>query len=132
MGYYHVPVVKTADEKVEEKAAEETPAKPVVVAPYTYAGYHPYTYGYHPYAYNYVKPYTYYANSGGAVHIVKKREAEAEAEADPNAWYGYGYGYRPYYGYGYRSAYYHPYSYGHYGGYYGGYRGYYGSYYYGK
>merc|ERR1712156_656600 len=26
----------------------------------------------------------YYANSGGAVHIVKKREAEAEAEADPN------------------------------------------------
>merc|ERR1712036_127473 len=115
MGYYHVPAVKAAEVKVEEKAAEETETKPVVVAPYTYAGYHPYTYGYHPYAYNYVKPYTYYANSGGAVHIVKKREAEAEAEADPNAWYGYA-GYHPYtYGYGY----------GYYGGYYGGYRGYY-------
>ena len=43
------------------------------MAPYTYAGYHPYTYGYHPYAYNYVKPYTYYANSGGAVHIILSR-----------------------------------------------------------
>merc|ERR1712156_921304 len=91
--------------------------------PYYYGGYHyPYAYNYAPVAHAAVKPYTYYANSGGAVHIVKKREAEAEAE--PNAWYGYGYGYRPYWGYGYRSAYYHPYSYG-YHGVYGGYREYY-------
>merc|ERR1712156_390334 len=127
---YVLPTVKAAeeprDEVVEAKAAE--PAKPVVYThPYVYGGVHyPYAYNYAPVAHTVVKPYTYYANSGGAVHIVKKREAEAEpeAEADPNAWYGYGYGYRPYWGYGYRSAYYHPYSSG-YRGYYGGYRGYY-------
>merc|ERR1712010_394042 len=80
-----------------------------------------------------VKPYTYYANSGGAVHIVKKREAEAEAEpeaeADPQAWYAYS-GYHPYaYGrhYGYAGYRYSPYTYGYrYGGYpyYSGYHGY--------
>merc|ERR1711878_152536 len=59
-----------------------------------------------------VKPYTYYANSGGAVHIVKRdaeAKPEAEAEASPESWY-YGY-------YG------HPYRWG---GYYGGWGGYYG------
>ena len=126
---YVVPTVKAADEKVEEEVVEAKEVKkPVVYThPYYYGGYaglhYPYAYNYAPVAHTVVKPYTYYANSGGAVHIVKKREAEAEpeAEADPNAWYGYGYGYRPYWGYGYRSGYYHPYSYG----YWGGYRGYY-------
>merc|ERR1712165_129933 len=127
---YVLPTVKAAEEKAEEPVVEAKAAevKPVVYThPYLYGGIHyPYAYNYAPVAHTVVKPYTYYANSGGAVHIVKKREAEAEpeAEADPNAWYGYGYGYRPYWGYGYRSAYYHPYSYG-YRGYYGGYRGYY-------
>merc|ERR1711944_300834 len=98
--YNHVPVVKAA---VEEKADEETEA---------------------------VKPYTYYANSGGAVHIVK-REAEAEADADPKSWYGYA-GYHPYtygYRYGHYGGYY-PYSYGYRAGVYSPY--YYGGYYYGK
>jgi len=130
---YVAPTVKVADEKVEEvveaKAAEVK--KPVVYThPYYYGGYaglhYPYAYNYAPVAHTVVKPYTYYANSGGAVHVVKKREAEADA--DPNAWYGYGYGYRPYWGgySAYRSAYYHPYTYGAYG-HYG-----YGGYYYGK
>merc|ERR1739846_87502 len=75
-----------------------------------------YPYAHHPYALAHpavtyaapvaptvaVKPYTYYANSGGAVHIVK-RDAEAR---DP---------YDGYYG--------HPYRWG---GYYGGWGGYYG------
>merc|ERR1712227_1114102 len=114
---YAVPAVKAAEEKVEEvveaKAAEIK--KPVV---YT----HPYG-RWPPYGGVFYNAYNY-ANSVGAVHVVKKREAEAEAEADPEAWYGYGYGYRPYWGYGYRNAYYHPYSYG-YHGVYGGYRGWY-------
>merc|ERR1712209_95408 len=47
------------------------------------------------------KAASYYANSGGAVHIVN-----ADADADADAYYGV-YGYAPY-----RSAYYgHPYSY---------------------
>merc|ERR1712038_1798530 len=121
---YVLPTVKAAEEKAEEPVVEAKAAevKPVVYThPYHYGGYaYPYAYNYAPVAHAVVKPYTYYVNSGGAVHIVKK----PEAEADPNAWYGYGYGYRPYWGYGYRSAYYHPYSYG-YRGYYGGYRGYY-------
>merc|ERR1712154_3865 len=108
---YVLPTVKAAEEKAEEPVVEAKAAevKPVVYThPYYYGGYgYPYAYNYAPVAHAVVKPYTYYANSGGAVHIVKKREAEAEpeAEADPNAWYGYGYGYRPYWGYGYRSAY---------------------------
>lgn len=98
--------------------------------PYAYT--HPYHAGYYGHALAY-KPYTYYANSGGAVHIVK-REAESapEAEADPKSWYShYGYGYRYPYTYGAYSHYYRPYTYGSYG-----YRAYhpynYGSYYYGK
>merc|ERR1712060_895610 len=47
------------------------------------------------------KAASYYANSGGAVHIVKR---DADADADADAYYGV-YGYAPY-----RSAYYgHPY-----------------------
>merc|ERR1712154_98614 len=98
---YVLPTVKAAEEKAEEPVVEAKAAevKPVVYThPYVYGGVHyPYAYNYAPVAHTVVKPYTYYANSGGAVHIVKKREAEAEpeAEADPNAWYGYGYGYRP-------------------------------------
>merc|ERR1712227_366496 len=85
-----------------------------------------YPYAHHPYALAHpavtyaapvaptvaVKPYTYYANSGGAVHIVKRdaeAKPEAEAEASPESWY-YGY-------YG------HPYRWG---GYCGGWGGYYG------
>merc|ERR1712235_76322 len=62
----------------------------------------------------------YYANSGGAVHIVK-REAEAEADADAAYYYS---GYRSPYVYGaYRRPFYgvHPYTYGFNHGYYGGY-----------
>merc|ERR1712226_753721 len=96
---YAVPAVKAAEEKVEEVVEAKEVKKPVVYThPYYcggYAGLHyPYAYNYAPVAHTVVKPYTYYANSGGAVHVVKKREAEADA--DPNAWYGYGYGYRPY------------------------------------
>merc|ERR1712218_311181 len=132
MGYYLPTVVKPAEKKVEVEAPVVEEKKAVVTAPYYY---HPYAYGaynYAPYVYNHaavVKPYTYYANSGGAVHIVK-REAEAEAEADPKAWYGYA-GYHPYtygYGFGHRYAHYaYPYTYGAYR--YGGYTH---GYYYGK
>merc|ERR1712154_284656 len=62
----------------------------------------------------------YYANSGGAVHIVK-READAEADADAVYYYS---GYRSPYAYGaYRSPFYgvRPYTYGFNHGYYGGY-----------
>merc|ERR1712241_1074832 len=62
----------------------------------------------------------YYANSGGAVHIVK-READAEADADAVYYYS---GYRSPYVYGaYRSPFYGvpPYTYGFNHGYYGGY-----------
>jgi len=127
------PVVAKAAEPVEEKAAEPVEEKKPVV--YTY----PHVYGAYPYAHynyapvtyasHYVKPYSYYANSGGAVHVVKR---EAEAKADPEAWYSAYSGYHPYaYNYGYR---YSPYTYG-YGYPYGyaryGYSGYHG-YYYGK
>merc|ERR1739844_747278 len=66
--------------------AEEEAAKPTVL----YAAHYPY-YGYaglhYPYALTHhalVKPYTYYANSGGAIHIVK-RDAEASPDADAEA-----------------------------------------------
>merc|ERR1712077_40687 len=115
-----------AEEKAEEPVVEAKAAEVKTVVythPYHYGGYaYPYAYNYAPVAHAVVKPYTYYANSGGAVHIVKKREAEAEpeAEADPQAWYAYS-GYHPYaYGhhYGYAGYRYSPYTYGYrYGGY---------------
>merc|ERR1711988_245015 len=63
-----------------------------------YYGWGGYPYAHHPYALAHpavtyaapvaptvaVKPYTYYANSGGAVHIVK-RDAEAKPEAEAEA-----------------------------------------------
>merc|ERR1712211_62259 len=122
---------------------------------YGYLGHHyPYAYAHAPLVHHAVSPYVYgaryYANSGGAVHIVK-RDADAEpateptadaepvADADADAYYAaYGYAYSPYayapYGYirhlGKRSADAEPtadadadpYYYGY--GY--GYRGYYG------
>jgi len=71
--YYLPTAIKPAEKKVEEVPAVEE-KKAAVTAPYVY---HPYVYNYAPYVYNHavVKPYTYYANSGGAVHIVK-READ--------------------------------------------------------
>merc|ERR1711862_683721 len=71
----------------------------------------------------------HYANSGGAVHVVKREaEAEPEAKAEADPWTVYGYGYPSAYRYGYAAApYYRAYgypAYGYYGGYYG--RGYYG------
>ena len=46
------------------------------------------------------KAASYYANSGGAVHVVK-RAADAEADADAYYYGGYPYGYSAYRGYGY-------------------------------
>merc|ERR1719309_1642999 len=67
---------------------------------------HPYTYGVGSLAY---AP-RYYANSGGAVHIVK-RDAEAEPAADADADAAlYGYSYGGYHPYAY-SAYRHPFAY---------------------
>merc|ERR1711936_629323 len=89
-----------------EANREEAEAKPAML----YAGYYGhypttlhygvagYPYAHHPYALAHpavtyaapvaptvaVKPYTYYANSGGAVHIVK-RDVEANPEANPEA-----------------------------------------------
>merc|ERR1712126_92113 len=84
-----VPAVQTAAVKsVVSKPAEvevKSVATPVVYTPVV------------------AKAASYYANSGGAVHIVKR---DADADADADAYYGV-YGYAPY-----RSAYYgHPYSY---------------------
>merc|ERR1711992_440665 len=115
-------------DQMVKREAEEGDAKPAML--YTgYYGHYPttlhygvagYPYAHHPYTLAHpavyaapvaptvaVKPYTYYANSGGAVHIVKR-----EAEANPEFWY-YGY-----YGHPYRwGGYYgHPYRWG---GYYG-------------
>merc|ERR1712095_254837 len=77
--------------------------------PYAYSNYYGYGYPYN-YGYRYLwkrdaeadgKPVSYYANSGGAVHIVK-RDAEANPEADAQYYYGRYYGYaRPYGYYGY-------------------------------
>merc|ERR1712243_110189 len=96
-----VPAVQTAAVKsVFSKPAEvevKSVATPVV---YNTAVHHT------PLVYNtpvVAKAASYYANSGGAVHIVKR---DADADADADAYYGV-YGYAPY-----RSAYYgHPYSY---------------------
>jgi len=142
-GHYALPVVKPVEKEVVPEVKAVVPEVKAVVAekkplvytlPHTYG--HPYLYGYHNPAVTYagVKPFSYYANSGGAVHIVKR---EAEAEADPKSWYStYGYRYPGYYsgyhGYnsylGYNSYYrpytynyhgYSPYTYGNYGHYYG-------------
>jgi len=105
--YYLPTVVKPA-----EKTVEEVPAvaekKAVVTAPYVY---HPYAYNYAPYVYNHavVKPYTYYANSGGAVHIVK-READISGRGPcrgvcTGEVEGWGRGRREAEAYGYGSAY---------------------------
>ena len=113
------------NEPVDGGPSPEAEADPDADAAYYYASYYgyPYTYGYgyglgyggyyagyygYPYAYAgsyYAAPY-YYANSGGAVHIVGKREAGAEpdaeaqpdAEADPHyyGWYGRRYGWGRY------------------------------------
>ena len=110
-------VYKTAEVKsVVEKPAEvkvNTVAHPVVYsAPvvHTPAVYHSAAL---PVAHAVAPVASYYANSGGAVHVVKREaDADAEAEADPYLYYSaYGYGY-PYAGY--RT----------YAGYYGGYRPY--------
>merc|ERR1712211_31010 len=106
---------------------------------YGYLGHHyPYAYAHAPLVHHAVSPYVYgaryYANSGGAVHIVK-RDADAEPAADPTAdaepvadadadayYAAYGYAYSPYVyrGYGYAhpisyARYYHPYAYAPYG-----------------
>merc|ERR1719244_1250710 len=94
---------------VAADATADADADPALLY-YTYGVHHPYTYGVGSLAY---AP-RYYANSGGAVHIVK-READAEAEAEPAAdadadaaLYGYHYGgYHPYS----YSAYRHPFAY---------------------
>merc|ERR1719510_2515567 len=112
--------------------ADEEVAKPAVL----YAGHYPY-YGYaglhYPYALSHpavtyaVKPYTYYANSGGAIHIVKRdAESNPDADASPESLYAGYYGVYPtkyHYGYAGLGAYY--------GGYWGGYGGYYGGHYWG-
>merc|ERR1711994_938765 len=93
-------------QQMVKREAEEEEAKPAML----YAGYYGhypttlhygvagYPYAHHPYALAHpavtyaapvaptvaVKPYTYYANSGGAVHIVK-RDAEAKPEAEAEA-----------------------------------------------
>ena len=133
-GYWKRDAEQQQPDQMVKREAEEQEAKPAML----YAGYYGhypttlhygvagYPYAHHPYALAHpavtyaapvaptvaVKPYTYYANSGGAVHIVKRdaeAKPEAEAEASPESWY-YGY-------YG------HPYRWG---GYYGGWGGYYG------
>merc|ERR1719309_647229 len=85
---------------VAADATADADADPALL--YSTYGVHPYTYGVGSLAY---AP-RYYANSGGAVHIVKRdAEAEAEPAADADAdaaLYGYHYG-------GYRGVGYHPY-----------------------
>merc|ERR1711988_1383821 len=97
-------------------------ATPVAFNVHTPVVHHPVVYNaaavHHPVVYNtapvVAKAASYYANSGGAVHVVKRdADAEPTADADADALYGY-YGYaRPY---AYRSAYtyggaYRPYGY---------------------
>merc|ERR1712038_131596 len=103
-GYRYWGRKKREAEGEAEPEAEADPALLYTHAyPYAYGGYYgayPYTYGHlgyygyhHPVTYTVAAapkvevtvPYRYYANSGGVVHAVAKREAEAapEAEADP-------------------------------------------------
>merc|ERR1711872_776795 len=121
---------------VAADATADADADAALLYGHSYGAYHPLTYSYHAPYYRAALPYAaytgfghrYYANSGGAVHIVK-RDADAEPEADADAvadadadaaLYGYSYGYHPrvYSGYRYPaySAYAHPYAY-RYGGY---------------
>merc|ERR1712110_926030 len=71
-------VVNTVEGKKVEKGvvkAKQAPTPVVYAHPYLYNyPYHTAAYTY-PYAYHYAKPYTINARGGGAVHIVKKREA---------------------------------------------------------
>merc|ERR1719348_2005689 len=88
---------------VAADATADADADPALL--YSSYGVHPYTYGVGSLAY---AP-RYYANSGGAVHIVK-REAEAEPAADADADAAlYSYHYGGYHPYSY-SAYRHPYA----------------------
>merc|ERR1711922_33796 len=115
------------------KSVVETPAKvktTVHAAPVVYSGVHHAAVA-APVVYNtaahvaapVVHTARYYANSGGAVHIVK-READAKADADADAAYYY-------------SGYHNPYAYSGFRRFYGGFpytaaynRGYFGGYYY--
>merc|ERR1711899_49949 len=114
---YAVPAVHSA----AVKSVVETPAEvktTVHAAPVVYSGVHHAAVA-APVVYNTA---AYYANSGGAVHIVK-READAKADADADAAYYY-------------SGYHHPYAYSGFRRFYGGFpytaynRGYFGGYYY--
>ena len=71
--------------------------------------------------------FRYYANSGGAVHIVKRdAESNPDADASPESLYAGYYGHYPttyHYGYAGLGGYYG--GYGGYGGHWGGYSGYY-------
>merc|ERR1711872_559954 len=131
--YGAVPAVHTAVVKnvvsTPAKVEVKSVATPVTYNVHTPVVHHPVVYNaavHHPVVYNtapvVAKAASYYANSGGAVHVVKRdADAEPTADADADALYGY-YGYaRPYaytYGhpYAYRSAYtyggaYRPYGY---------------------
>merc|ERR1711953_1424800 len=105
-GYWKRDAEQQQPDQMVKREAEEEEAKPAML----YAGYYGhypttlhygvagYPYAHHPYALAHpavtyaapvaptvaVKPYTYYANSGGAVHIVK-RDAEAKPEAEAEA-----------------------------------------------
>merc|ERR1711997_561269 len=125
---YAVPAVHSA----AVKSVVETPAEvktTVHAAPVVYSGVHHAAVA-APVVYNtaahvaapVVHAAGYYANSGGAVHIVK-READAKADADADAAYYY-------------SGYHHPYAYSGFRRFYGGgfpytayNRGYFGGYY---
>merc|ERR1711962_360826 len=125
---YAVPAVHSA----AVKSVVETPAEvktTVHAAPVVYSGVHHAAVA-PPVVYNtaahvaapVVHTAGYYANSGGAVHIVK-READAKADSDADAAYYY-------------SGYHHPYAYSGFRRFYGGFpytaynRGYFGGYYY--
>merc|ERR1711926_560 len=125
---YAVPAVHSA----AVKSVVETPAEvktTVHAAPLVYSGVHHAAVA-APVVYNtaahvatpVVHTAGYYANSGGAVHIVK-READPKADADADAAYYY-------------SGYHNPYAYSGFRRFYGGFpytaynRGYFGGYYY--
>ena len=73
-------------------ATAEADADAALLYGHSYGAYHPLTYSYHAPYYRAALPYAaytgfghrYYANSGGAVHIVK-RDADAEPEAEADA-----------------------------------------------